>query len=66
MELTEGSEPSQYLQEEKTTVIPQVAASERGRAQTEHVLKPAGVAWSVLREPLGSSAEGPEGYKAGG
>ena len=31
---TEGSEPSQYLQEEKTTVIPLVAASERGIAQT--------------------------------
>ena len=33
-ELTEGSEPSQYLEEEKTKVIPSVAASERGRAQT--------------------------------
>ena len=33
-ELTEGSEPSQYLEEEKTIVIPSVAASERGRAQT--------------------------------
>ena len=33
-ELTEGSEPSQYLEEEKTTVIPLVAASERGTAQT--------------------------------
>jgi hypothetical protein len=31
---TEGSEPSQYLQEKKTIVIPLVAASERGRAQT--------------------------------
>ena len=31
---TQGSEPSQYLQEEKTTVIPLVAASERGEAQT--------------------------------
>ena len=31
---TEGSEPSQYLQEEKTIVIPLVAASERGTAQT--------------------------------
>ena len=31
---TWGSEPSQYLQEEKTTVIPLVAASERGEAQT--------------------------------
>jgi hypothetical protein len=32
---TWGSEPSQYPQEEKTIVIPLVAASERGTAQTE-------------------------------
>jgi hypothetical protein len=31
---TWGSEPSQYPQEEKTIVIPLVAASERGIAQT--------------------------------
>ena len=31
---TQGSEPSQYLEEEKTTVIPLVAASERGTAYT--------------------------------
>ena len=31
-ELTQGSEPSQYLKEKKTTVIPEVAASERGTA----------------------------------
>src|SRR5206468_9522270 len=31
---TRGSEPSQYLQEQKTRVIPLVAASERGTAQT--------------------------------
>ena len=35
VEATRGSEPSQYLQEQKTIVIPLVAASERGRAQTE-------------------------------
>ena len=34
-ELTQGSEPSQYLEENKTNVIPLVAASERGRAQTQ-------------------------------
>ena len=33
-ELTQGSEPSQYLEEEKATAIPLVAASERGTAQT--------------------------------
>ncbi len=31
-ELTQGSEPSQYLKEKKTTVIPGVAASETGPA----------------------------------
>ena len=31
-EQTRGSEPSQYPEEKKTTVIPSVAASERGRA----------------------------------
>ena len=34
VERTGGSEPSQYPEEEKTIVIPSVAASERGRAQT--------------------------------
>ena len=34
---TQGSEPSQYLEEEKATAIPSVAASERGTAQTSHV-----------------------------
>ena len=33
-EQTQGSEPSQYLEEKKTIVIPLVAASERGTAQT--------------------------------
>jgi hypothetical protein len=37
---TGGSEPSQYPQEEKTIVIPSVAASERGRAQTVQVSSP--------------------------
>jgi hypothetical protein len=31
-EATEGTETSKYLEEEKTRVIPQVVASERGRA----------------------------------
>jgi hypothetical protein len=33
-EPTQGTETSKYLQEEKSSEIPQVAASERGRAQT--------------------------------
>ena len=38
---TRGSETSQYPEEKKTTVIPQVAASESGTAQTP-VLAPGG------------------------
>ena len=34
---TRGSETSQYPQEEKTTVIPLVVASESGRGQTNTV-----------------------------
>ncbi len=33
-ELTQGTETSKYLEEKKSNEIPQVAASERGRAQT--------------------------------
>ena len=33
-EQTQGSEPSQYLEEKKTKVIPEVVASETGTAQT--------------------------------
>ena len=47
--LTEGSEPSQYLEEEKSKEIPSVAASERGRAQTGH-LRMAGVVGPVHME----------------
>jgi hypothetical protein len=32
LEQTQGTETSKYLKEKKTTVIPQVAASERGTA----------------------------------
>ena len=34
---TQGTEPSKYLEEEKSTEIPKVAASEMGRAQTDIV-----------------------------
>ena len=40
---TRGTETSKYPQEEKTKVIPQVVASERGLAQTDRV-----TAWSGL------------------
>ena len=36
-ELTQGTETSKYLQEEKTIVISQVVASERETAQTTSV-----------------------------
>ena len=42
-EPTRGSEPSQYPEEKKTTVIPSVAASERGLAQTVSVSAAAGL-----------------------
>ena len=35
MEQTQGSETSQYLEEEKANAIPGVAASEMGTVQTE-------------------------------
>ena len=40
---TRGTETSKYPEEEKTTVIPQVAASERGGAQTVRVEARAGL-----------------------
>ena len=47
MRLTQGSEPSQYLEEEKATAIPLVAASERGIAQTAFMLKLVRVVFAV-------------------
>lgn len=40
MKRTQGSETSQYLEEEKSKEIPLVAASEGGRAQTDPNTKP--------------------------
>jgi hypothetical protein len=52
---TEGTETSQYLEEEK--VIPLVVASEKGRAQTRPVHKASAVAgrglWGLTRGPDG-------------
>jgi hypothetical protein len=39
-EQTRGTETSQYLEEEKSTEMPSVAASERGRAQTGVLVAP--------------------------
>jgi hypothetical protein len=65
-EVTRGSETSQYPQEEKTTVIPLVVVSERGRGQTCHVLKPAGVAWRGLWGRLAGTAVPAGSYKSRG
>ena len=51
---TGRSETSQYPQEKKTTVIPPVVVSEQGSAQTDRLLKPAGVFWSGLRGLVGA------------
>ena len=53
---TQGSEPSQYLQEEKTIVIPLVAASERGTAQTSRASVLGGL-WGGARRKPGSYQE---------
>ncbi len=61
---TGGSEPSQYPQEEKTRVIPSVAASERGTAQTVQVPSPQALpAWGC-GALFGSIAVGPGSYKS--
>ena len=61
---TEGSEPSQYLQEEKAKAIPSVAASERGTAQTGKVSSPQALPFRGCGMPLGSIAVEPESYKS--
>lgn len=43
MKRTQGSETSQYLEEEKSKEIPLVAASEGGRAQTDPNTKQTGI-----------------------
>ena len=50
-EPTQGTETSKYLQEEKSNEIPQVAASERGRAQTGFLrgFGVVGPVWGVAR-----------------
>ena len=59
MEPTRGTETSKYPEEEKTTVIPQVAASERGGAQTEAVEAAAGLKDSEI----GRLLPGEQGWK---
>jgi hypothetical protein len=52
---TRGTETSKYPEEKETRVIPPVAASERGRAQTDGAEKAAAVVPSGLREVAGGS-----------
>ena len=49
-EPTQGTETSKYLQEEKSNEIPQVAASERGRAQTDclRMVGVVGPVWGIV------------------
>ena len=56
-EQTLGTETSQYREEEKSTEIPEVAASETGRAQTDGlriigVVGPTDATWIGNRSPL--------------
>jgi hypothetical protein len=60
---TGGTETSKYPEEKKTTVIPQVAASERGRAQTRQMKKAATVVCRGLRDWPGQIAGCPWSYK---
>ena len=59
---TEGTETSQYLEEEKAKAIPLVAASERGTAQTSDMLKPVCVVSLGLRG-LSALGYGPVGAR---
>jgi hypothetical protein len=47
MKSTQGSETSQYLEEEKSSEIPSVAASEGGRAQTRDQIETAEINFSI-------------------
>ena len=59
-EATRGTETSKYPEEEKSTEIPPVAASERGRGQTGGSLRPAGVVGTaIVRSQTRAVAEGP-------
>ena len=61
---TGGIETSQYPEERKATATPLVAASEKGRAQTEPVSQPGGVAGSGLWEPIEGAPDPSRSYKA--
>jgi hypothetical protein len=52
-EPTQGSEPSQYLEEEKATAIPLVAASESGTAQTQCSFEISNLRFEISEERWG-------------
>jgi hypothetical protein len=60
---TQGTEPSKYLEEKKPREIPQVAASERGRAQTHVGAKVHAVADGGLQESLRAACSSSRSYK---
>jgi hypothetical protein len=58
-ESTQGTETSKYLQEEKSNEIPQVAASERGRAQTDclRMVGVVGPVWGIVPHDVRGGVE---------
>jgi hypothetical protein len=52
-EPTQGSEPSQYLEEKKATAIPLVAASESGTAQTQRSFEISNLKFEISEERWG-------------
>jgi hypothetical protein len=60
---TQGTEPSKYLEEKKSREIPQVAASERGRAQTHVGVKVHAVADGGLQGSLRAACSSSRSYK---
>ena len=65
---TRGTETSQYPQEKKTTVIPRVAASESGVAQTAGVEARRGVEGAPAKQTAEATGTawkgGPQGVRA--
>ncbi len=60
---TGGIETSQYPEERKAIATPLVAASEKGIAQTELVVKPGGVASSGLWDRIEEAPDSSQSYK---
>ncbi len=52
-ERTQGSEPSQYLEEEEANAIPSVAASESGTAQTQRSFEISDFKFEISEERWG-------------